>query len=456
MKTLNRPMFKNGGPIKEGIMSGMKDGGSLSPQFNTGLVGDERYPKTGGRENHAVFLAPLAYQGLMAAGRFLAPRAIAAAGRAFGTGLRTGAPGTSPFASGITKMQRLRNLLPTGRFRNTQVASQGNVLTPAQIAAGMKPTIGKMSARQVLRSPEAIGKAVRENPATAFLAAGQIKNIPDIVSGGAGLAKDALLGGTNYLLGTEFGKNKTPKETGDGKKLEIVDNIKTVPNADTGADSKSDAEKDKINEDRINETKKKYYKLMGIDKMNKNAAYDSLIDASKIVQEEGGDLKGSIKSGNLQNRIIQAISGNLDKSADLKKQIDAAVLKGEISKDIEKSKLDAFDKQLKVLGVDGYRKKSLGLTSVAEDINLQNISGKSIPTSNSVASTIIAKGTGVNGILPDDKYQKWEKANEGKSELNYIQENFSGLDDGLYVVNKKAVQVKDGQIAFVDLDSIIG
>jgi len=58
--------------------------------------------------------------------------------------------------------------------------------------------------------------------------------------------------------------------------------------------------------------------------------------------------------------------------------------------------------------------------------------------------------------LPDDKYQKWEKANEGKSELNYIQENFSGLDDGLYVVNKKAVQVKDGQIAFVDLDSIIG
>ena len=44
---------------------------------------------------------------------------------------------------------------------------------------------------------------------------------------------------------------------------------------------------------------------MGIDKMNKNAAYDSLIDASKIIQQEGGDLKGSIKSGNLQSQIIQ-------------------------------------------------------------------------------------------------------------------------------------------------------
>ena len=33
--------------------------------------------------------------------------------------------------------------------------------------------------------------------------------------------------------------------------------------------------------------------------------------------------------------IISAISKNLDKSTDLKKQIDAAILKGEIKKDIE-------------------------------------------------------------------------------------------------------------------------
>ncbi len=35
MKPLNRPMFKYGGPIKEGIMSGMKD------NTGTGLVGDK-------------------------------------------------------------------------------------------------------------------------------------------------------------------------------------------------------------------------------------------------------------------------------------------------------------------------------------------------------------------------------------------------------------------------------
>ena len=45
---------------------------------------------------------------------------------------------------------------------------------------------------------------------------------------------------------------------------------------------------------------------MGIDKMNKEAVYDSLIDASKIIQAEGGDLKGSIKSGNLQNTTYRS------------------------------------------------------------------------------------------------------------------------------------------------------
>jgi hypothetical protein len=41
-------MFRYGGPIKEGVMSGIrepkKNGGSMSPQFNTGLVGDESIP----------------------------------------------------------------------------------------------------------------------------------------------------------------------------------------------------------------------------------------------------------------------------------------------------------------------------------------------------------------------------------------------------------------------------
>jgi len=418
MKTLNRPMFKNGGPIKEGIMSGMKE-----PQaINT--VGSPLAPQdSSGRQGYAI---PLIGAGLAAAARFLP-----AAYRGF-----RAARAYTPMSQNLGVKGRLIDIFkPKGGISAP--------MAPTGAGAGFK-----------------VGSFLRQNPLTSLPLAGMA------VEGGgraaAGLAKmtpDLLKSYANAVIpfADPFKTGpKGPEETPDSKKLEIVPKIKTVPNAETGADTKSDDEKAKINEDRINETKQKYYKLMGIDKMNKNAAYNSLIDASKIIQEEGGDLKGSIKSGNLQNRIIQAISGQLDKSADLKKQIDAAVLKGEITKDINKSQMDSFDKAIKVLGVDGYRKKQLGLTSVAEDINVQNISGKSIPTSETVAGSIISKGTPVTNIFPDDKYQKWEKANEGKNELQYIQENFSGVDDGLYVVNKKAVQIKDGQIAFVDLDSIIG
>ena len=53
MRTLTRPMFNMGGPIKQGVMHGIrepkKNGGAAA-----GLVGDQRYPKTKGREHHGL------------------------------------------------------------------------------------------------------------------------------------------------------------------------------------------------------------------------------------------------------------------------------------------------------------------------------------------------------------------------------------------------------------------
>ena len=48
MRILNRPMFRYGGPIKEGVMHGMRNGGRAA------LVGNPVYPKTDGREHHNV------------------------------------------------------------------------------------------------------------------------------------------------------------------------------------------------------------------------------------------------------------------------------------------------------------------------------------------------------------------------------------------------------------------
>ena len=99
MRTLNRPMFKMGGPIKEGIMHGIREpkrNGGLSKQFNTGLVGDERYPKTDGRSHHAFFLAPMLWTAARMAAKPLGNLVMRQIARKGVT-----SPGTGLFRSGL-------------------------------------------------------------------------------------------------------------------------------------------------------------------------------------------------------------------------------------------------------------------------------------------------------------------------------------------------------------------
>ena len=432
MKPLNRPMFKNGGPIKEGIMHGMQDGGLANNEGprRAALVGNPIYDQTKGPDGSTKHFIPAILGGLAAVGRF-APAAI--------RGFRA-ARTYKPFSQNLGVSGRLKDLfLPRGG-----------------IAAPMAPTGAGAGFR--------VGSFLRQNPLTAApIAAGAL----EAGVGAAKMAPDLLKSYANAVIpfADPFDTSGAPKET---KKtdLERVDKITNVGDVSTkttppgGSKDLSDAEKTKLEEDRINSTKEKYYKLMGVDKLNKDATYDSLIDASKIIQEQGGDLKGNIKSGNLQSAIISAISKNLDKSTDLKKQIDAAVLKGEIEKDINKTKLTSFQEQIKFIREnpdDPLAKKLSGATSVADLVSASVAAGKGTTlTSDNIASFIESKGEDRPGVIPDDKYQKWSKANEGKDEIDFFIEKYSALDDGLYVVNKKAFRKQGNQIAPVSLDSIIG
>ena len=432
MKPLNRPMFKNGGPIKDGIMHGMQDGGLANNEGprRAALVGNPIYDQTKGPDGRTKHFIPAILGGLAAVGRF-APAAI--------RGFRA-ARTYKPFSQNLGVSGRLKDLfLPRGG-----------------IAAPMAPTGAGAGFR--------VGSFLRQNPLTAAPIAATA------LEAGVGIAKsapDLLRSYANAVIpfADPFDTSGAPKET---KKtdLERVDKITNVGDVSTkttppgGSKDLSDAEKTKLEEDRINSTKEKYYKLMGVDKLNKDATYDSLIDASKIIQEQGGDLKGNIKSGNLQSAIISAISKNLDKSTDLKKQIDAAVLKGEIEKDINKTKLTSFQEQIKFIREnpdDPLAKKLSGATSVADLVSASVAAGKGTTlTSDNIASFIESKGEDRPGVIPDDKYQKWSKANEGKDEIDFFIEKYSALDDGLYVVNKKAFRKQGNQIAPVSLDSIIG
>jgi len=448
MRPLNRPMFRYGGPIKEGIMDGMKE-----PQaINT--VGSPFAPRdASGRQKYAVQFLPLLLSGLRA-----------------GSMLRPVAQGAGIF-SRINPMR----LLTSGRFRDTtKFVKDADKVLPKKPGGPqftpVKPETTRLGLFKALSDPKRLGMAIRENPFTAASLLAPAGIATELIGkGGVGAVKmtpDALRAYANAVIpfADPFTKKEEVPTKEDGTGLKRSDKKSTVigdtttgttkPGQAGSTTVKSDAEKQQINEARIQETKDKYYKLMGIDKMNKDAVYDSLIDASKIVSEEGADLKGSIRSGNLQNRIIQAISQNLDKSADLKKQIDAAVLKGEIEKDIKRADPDtAIDREYKQTQI-ALGKRKLEGPSAADVMSQATIDGKAIVTSNTLEQVLRGFGRDVDYTFPDDKFEKWQKNNKNKDEISYLQENFSTLDDGLYVVNKKAFEIKGGTVFPVDLDKI--
>ena len=419
MRPLNRPMFKYGGPIKEGIMNGMKE----KQAINT--VGSPLAPKDEtGRQGYAV---PIIGAGLMAAARFLP-----AAYRGF-----RAARAYTPLSQNLGVKGRLIDIFkPKGGLQ-----------------LGM-PSAGEGAGFRV-------GSFLRQNPLTSLPLAGMA-----IEGGGraaAGLAKmtpDLLKSYANAVIpfadpfktGPEVPEKKdgTGIKRGDEKNKNVGSVTGTTKPGEAGGTTiKTDAEKRQINEDRINETKQKYYKLMGIDKMNKESVYDSLIDASKIIQQEGGDLKGSIKSGNLQSQLISAISKNLDKSTDLKKQIDAAILKGEITKDINKGK-DALAAELTKKRIQVADKQLAGPT-LNETRAAYQKSGEPLTGQNLYAEATRA-GEDIKGILDTKTAGKFLTNNPTLTEADFVKqvqenrvkEGQTLLPEGNYVVNGRIVHISSG------------
>jgi hypothetical protein len=181
---------------------------------------------------------------------------------------------------------------------------------------------------------------------------------------------------------------------------------------------------------------------MGIDKMKKDAAYDSLIDASRIVQEQGGDLKGAIRSGALQTQIINAISKNLDKSADIKRQIDAAILKGEIQKDIASA--DTTDKRFKEA-----RTKQLEQATSATGQIAAVIADKGTILGDQTAGILRSAGIKYDDVIQDKLFNNFKKDNPGADEIDFMIAKGAGLDNGRYVIRGRLVEKKGNEVAFI-------
>jgi hypothetical protein len=391
-----------GGPIKEGIMDSMKD------NTGTGLVGDKRYPKTDGRSHHFAVL-PFIGAGINAL-RIAAP-AIARgfkAAKAFGA-----TPGKLGFFG------RAKDLARINKGIGLPMASRPE-------SVGFR-----------------IGSFAKQNP---ILTLSSPSLATSAVTGGGPLAIEAAKGVANFLVpGKRFDpfRDKMPeKKEGDTPELKRTTK-EELEGADTTTNVTEDPNKRKqIDEDRIAKTKKRYYELMGLDKMKKDAAYDSLIDASRIVQEQGGDLKGAIKSGTLQSQIINAISKNLDKSADIKRQIDAAILKGEIQKDIASA--DTTDKEYKKA-----RTKQLKQATSATGQIAAIEAEKGTILGSQTAAILRASDIKYDDIIQDKLFNNFVKDNPGADEIDFMIAKGAGLDDGRYVIRGRLVEKKGPNVAFI-------
>ena len=353
MRPLKRPMFKYGGDVKrQGIMHGMNglreggvattmadatgyaNGGSTTPPGEkqaTFGAGNNANRDASGREKHYFFVPAV----LGTAARMLAPRAIAAGARAFGRGVMT--PKTPGQATGI--MQKARNFfLPTGRFRQPA--------TPKGYDAGFRKgqAPAPLTFKEIISSPFTLGRAARENPFTALgtltLPNLAIKSASSVYGAAKGAGKmfiDAVLPGEQFKEKPEATLTK-PKDGTRGSRLKTDGTEKVLSAAEKG-------EKDK---ERLN----KIYKLLGVNRAQRNAAGKALIDVSRYIDETGKEAVTKKNIGSTITKAIGAFDKRLDKVDQLKEAAGLMMAKNyleggdrQLDRNLKTAKLNALRKE---------------------------------------------------------------------------------------------------------------
>jgi len=204
---------------------------------------------------------------------------------------------------------------------------------------------------------------------------------------------------------------------------------------------------EELRKDRV----QRYRDIMDIKGMNKNAAYNSLIAASQLINQEG-DFKGSIKDGSLISKIIGATGKAFDKPAQTKDAIDTLILKGEIEKDIKAS--DPSNAQLNALRVMQGKKLQKELNTGFAEAKIaasKNLSGQNaIDTAASVASENF-RGNIITKTQLTDVMEQAKKSGDISEQdiiIKATEEVIKGknLADGDYTVGDVLVTITKGQV----------
>ena len=400
MKTLNRPMFRYGGPIKEGIMDGIREnkrqGGSMTQRVQPS--------NDGSRPGYA---GPLLYGlgvGAMAAGR-AAMKFIPSVYR------------------GIKAGKYVRGIKPTAKFRQPE--------TPAGQVISGKYKPAALSTREILKSPEMYGRAIRENPGTAITLASL-----------AGSGANKLLGSDKEGGGDGISKiNKKKRSIGMPENLTIVNGGQYEKEKQELSEAERIALENKVRREKM----EKFKEIMDIKGMSKNAAYKSLVDASKIIQE-GGNLKEQLKSGSLIQKVTEAASKRFDKVNDTEAALRSLVVKGEIDNELNKE-AKALAKRKDELQIKAYEKQISGKT-IQEIRNEKLVRDGELIEGNELASLIRGKTSGKVSpkVLPITGFKVGQDPIEFATSIIMKQnedETTPDYPEGTYIIKDRVIYVDE-------------
>ena len=436
MRPLHRPMFRYGGPIKEGVMSGIRE-----PHARGSIAGGNQIGTPMG--NRTGFADPVKNPGYWA--------------NLWGA--------TKNLLNPMKKVKRVQKIADKSKQLIFPGMEKATGITASPAAQNVWKNLKTFSfpGASRLKGWATKGKdlAIKYPKSTivggAYVGPKIVANVPTPKWSGSWGIKDILV--PDEIYNYETGRWFNP----DDKDIKPEDRVVTGVNrpGDDGTGGLEDPpvvipqkSADQIRAERI----QKYRDIMDIKGMNKRAAYDSLIDASKIIQESE-DFKGDIKSGNLINQIIQATSKQFDKPAKTKDAIDTLILKGEIEADIAAGKPSTYLKTAQDMVATGAAKniteamKTLTKSSKSMAATLGAIANKGIRLDEEQVGIAYRDETGKipKGMIKVSEVNEYIEDNPGKNELDYVKDYMTKteLAPGDYIIGKRVVTVdKDKNVSF--------
>ena len=409
MRILNRPMFRYGGPIKEGIMHGMTE-----PRQNYNKAGKVLKYLPGGQN---------IVSKISTGTKDIIPRTWSKLKNIFGSTSQV-QPITQVSKTPVTKWSGpYKGTIPGGTGYQASGPIQ-KVWTPkGWVARDPVYQIGK----KIHEGSGWIGKPLKWAGKTIATPTG---GLGLIYVGGQWLKSDGTPA-TDAEVNAEF-NFKGGKKPGRGDE--------GMTYTDPEKAKKLAAQK---RDERINNL----LETMGYDKARKTAVGDALIDASRIITERGTLDKKNI-GRELINPIIEATSKRLDKPAQLNEAVRLMMTKAEIEKE-----MNPLDSEVKRMQIAVAKKKLAG-----PDLNEAILAAsKEGPPMGETLSGILRR-TGVDSVVLPIKVGKNKDTLAVATEViqntwkNAATEPDKVVKPGIYVVRERIIEVKeDGSVNPLDV-----